>query len=310
MLLETLDILENDILIYSNNRFDLKNNFKIIFKRDKIKRAQNIDYSEVSEFIKEPTPKNLIVYRLLTNNKKLDAFSTKFGYFLKVAGKMELVYFDPIYAIKDLIHLKFDLNQFQFRFKIQQVGFTSSSVINNEADYQEVFSIDLKVDETETQNDSMYAVAIFALDETFVEKLDKEENKLKNLINGEKNIKNKNIDDTDVIFQNIVEDDDENLEKFTKVNFSDVENVEKIRDRNIQRLKDTYNFEWDDKIKKKIDNTRSELKHKSFSKFLANQKIPDPKNKTIRTNDFFKKIKESSSFKNSENRSVVLKLFK
>ena len=74
MLLETLDILENDVLIYSNNRFDLKNNFKIIFKRDKIKRAQNIDYSEVSEFIKEPTPKNLIVYRLLNYTPLLNTF--------------------------------------------------------------------------------------------------------------------------------------------------------------------------------------------------------------------------------------------
>ena len=99
------------------------------------------------------------------------------------------------------------------------------------------------------------------------------------------------------------------MNKFTKINFSDVENVENIRDRNIQRLRDTYDFEWDDRVKRKIDNTRSELRQKNFSFFLAYQKIPDSKNEPIKTNDFFKRIKESSSFEVSENRSVVLKLF-
>src|SRR4030042_2010447 len=169
MLLETLDIRKNDILIYSNNKFDFENNFKIIFKRDKVKRPKKIRYFEVCEYVKDTIPKNLIVYRLLTNVKGLDAYSTKYGYFLKIDEKIELIYFDPIFAFKDLRHLRFDLEPEKFRFKIQQVGLTTSSHIEDEAVYSEAYSFDLRAEEAQNQNDKIFADAIFIFDDNYID---------------------------------------------------------------------------------------------------------------------------------------------
>jgi hypothetical protein len=169
MLLETLDLRTNDILIYSQNVFNFNDSFKIIYKNQKVKRPQRISYFDVCAFIKDPSPKNLIIYRLLTNVNSLDAYSTKYGYFINISGKMELVYFDPVFAIKDLRHLRFDLNPERFRFKIQQVGLTSLTKRETEPGFAEVYSFDLKASEAQTQNDKIYADAIFAFDDNFIE---------------------------------------------------------------------------------------------------------------------------------------------
>jgi hypothetical protein len=185
MLLETLDLRRNDVLIYSQNRFNFNDNFKIIYKNEKVKRVRSISYFDVCNYVKDPSPKNLIVYRLLTNVTHLDAFSTKYGYFINVNGKVDLVYFDPIFAIKDLRHLRFDFDPDKFRFKIQQLGLTSltkkepdvqaqkygdaSSTNYAEASFGEVYSFDLKAFEAQNQNDKIFADAIFAFDEVISE---------------------------------------------------------------------------------------------------------------------------------------------
>lgn len=169
MLLETLDLKTNDVLIYSQNQFNFNDNFKVIYKNEKIKRPHRISYFEVCNYIKDPTPKNLIIYRLLTNVQNLDAYSTKYGYFIKIDDKVELIYFDPIFAIKDLRHLQFDFDPARFRFKIQQVGLTSITRWEKEPNFAEVYSFDLKAVEAQNQNDKIFADAIFALDPYFVD---------------------------------------------------------------------------------------------------------------------------------------------
>lgn len=183
MLLETLDLRRNDVLIYSQNKFNFNDNFKIIYKNEKVKRVRSVNYFDVCSFVKDPAPKNLIVYRLLTNVNHLDAYSTKYGYFININGRAELVYFDPIYAIKDLRHLRFELDPDQFRFKIQQVGLTTLNKKNSEpiqpkfgeqnkapeSSFSEVYSFDLKAFEAQNQNDKIFADAIFAFDEVLSE---------------------------------------------------------------------------------------------------------------------------------------------
>jgi hypothetical protein len=164
MLLETLDLRNDDILVYSQNRFNFNDNFKIIYKNQKNKRPHKISYFEVCNYVKSPSPKNLIIYRLLTNINQLDAFSTKYGYFIKINGKMELIYFDPVFAIKDLRHLRLDFDPSKFRFKIQQIGLTSLTKRENEPSFAEVYSFDLKAVEAQHQNDKIFADAIFAFD--------------------------------------------------------------------------------------------------------------------------------------------------
>ena len=169
MLLETLDLRNNDVLVYSQNLFNFNDSFKIIFKNEKQKRPRRISYFDVCSYVKDPSPKNLIIYRLLTNVDQLDAYSTKYGYFIKINNKAELIYFDPIFAIKDLRHLRFDLDPSRFRFKIQQVGLTSLTKKETEPNFAEVYSFDLKAVEAQSQNDKIFADAIFAFDENFTD---------------------------------------------------------------------------------------------------------------------------------------------
>ena len=168
MLLETVDVRRNDVLIYSGNVFDLNNNFRIVFKKDKIKRPYKISFDEVCDFIVEPTAKNIIVYRLLTNVSSLDVFSTKYGYFIKSQNGLELIYFDPIFAIKDLPNLNINLSDKGFRFKIQQVGYTSLTGRSSSSDFKEMFSWDMRAKEAQNQNDKVFADALFVFDENYV----------------------------------------------------------------------------------------------------------------------------------------------
>ncbi|MBI9073433.1 MAG: hypothetical protein JEY94_17655 [Melioribacteraceae bacterium] len=167
MLLETLDVKTNDILIYSENQFDFENNFTIIYKNEKVKKRKKISYFDVCDFIKDPSPKNLIVYRLLTNVEDLESNSAKYGYFIQIQDRLELVYFDPIFAIRDLKNLRFTLDPEKFRFKIQQVGLTSLTKQSAETCYAETYHFDLHASEAQTQNDKIFADAIFALDDSF-----------------------------------------------------------------------------------------------------------------------------------------------
>jgi len=169
MLLETLDLRTNDVLIYSRNTFNFNSNFKIIYKNERIKRPRSISYFDVCSYIKNSSPKNLIIYRLLTNVNSLAANSTKYGYFIKIGGKDELIYFDPIYAIKDLRHLRFNFDPSGFRFKIQQVGLTSLTKRETEPSFAEVYSFDLKAIEAQNQNDKIFADAIFAFDPDYTD---------------------------------------------------------------------------------------------------------------------------------------------
>ncbi|HPN38060.1 MAG TPA: hypothetical protein PL041_06620 [Melioribacteraceae bacterium] len=187
MLLETVDVKRNDVLIFSNNVFDLNENFRIVFKKDKIKRPYKINFEEVCDFISEPIPKNIIVYRLLTNISSLDVFKTKFGYFIKTQNGMELIYFDPVYAIKDLVNLNINLSDKGFRFKIQQVGFTSLTGKFLNSDYTEIFSWDMRAKEAQNQNDKVFADALFIFDENYI-------NDGKDLSVGERDRINKEID--------------------------------------------------------------------------------------------------------------------
>jgi hypothetical protein len=172
MLLETSDIKKNDILIFSENKFDLENNFKIVDKKSPSKKPKNLSFYEIGQYINLPVPKSLIVYRLLTNHLSFSASITKYGFLLSVDGIVELVYFDPVFAIKDIELIKKNIDYNTFRFKIQQIGLSSLTKKGKYLDYSEIFAFDLNADEAKFQNDRVYAEAIFAFDVSFPSKDD------------------------------------------------------------------------------------------------------------------------------------------
>lgn len=285
MLLETLDLLKNDVIIYSENKFDLQRNFKIIFKRSEIKTPKRIDFFEVCNFINEPVPKNLIVYRLLTNTNDFDAFSTKYGFFIKSDSGLELIYFDPIFALNDLSNFQLKIDPNLFRFKIQQVGFTSMPSRNNEAYYGEVYAFDLRSDEAKNQNDKIFAKAIFALDDSFID------------------------DEEDITFiaqsnfrQNVFEDNSTKKNQFIKPIVNSSRSVIELNDIKLQSLNSLKNIS---------DNSdRVERFNIEKSKFIKKKSFRDLINKTSAGEENQKSILGNAAEEYKNRKEVILKFRK
>ena len=295
MLLETLDVRKNDVLIFSQNKFDFEDNFKIVFKRESNKRPRNITYFEVCEFVKEATPKNIILYRLLTNVESLDAYSTKYGYFINIQGKMELIYFDPIYAIKDLRHLRFNIEPEKFRFKIQQLGISYDTVRDSEPIYKEVFHFDLTASESQHQNDKIFADAIFIFDDSYhIEKpVQKEEMDFESgtAATEEPRKFTMEINEGDVV------EDEATVEKnLSKVNFSARKDSNSERDMKIEMLKVALG------IKAKTENLENFRK----SRTEPEEGIKDYGETSLL--DLFKSTSKTNLLSNREKDNIILKL--
>lgn len=160
MLLETLDVKKNDIIIFSENDYNIDKNFKIIFKDDKENIAHRISFKEVCKNITSYAPKNLIMYRLLTNIQSLQLNSSIFGIFIYLNSNLELFYTDPVYALKELEFFIQQYNPQNLRFIIQQVGLTTGSRIENFSNFSELYHFDLKAEESLATNDKEFVEAI------------------------------------------------------------------------------------------------------------------------------------------------------
>jgi len=165
MILETLDIKKNDIFIYSENKLNLKTNFKLISKDSIDKNPKTISYNEVCKYIEYDVPKNLIIYRLLTNLPSYDLTSFKYGFPLSVNGEKEIIHFDPCFAINDLEAYVKEIDFKFLRFRIQQVGLIYYMRSFGKINYSEVYSFDMEANEAKWQNDRVFAELIFAFDE-------------------------------------------------------------------------------------------------------------------------------------------------
>lgn len=287
MLLETLDLLKNDVVIFSENVFDFEKNFKIIYKRNDIKSPKRIDYFEVCNFIIDPLPKNLIVYRLLANVNSIDAFSSKYGFFINCNKGLELIYFDPVFALNDISFLQMQIDPNLFRFKIQQVGFTSMPSKEDEAFYEEVYSFDLKSDEAKNQNDKVFAKAIFALDDKFID------DEADDVFGG---LRNKSI-------KNISEDKSIKSGLFNKPLVGSAKGVNQLNELKLQKLKEEIQKNDGQNIVStehyEINKSKPSQK-KSFNEFLQKQMTGNKFQKTLLGN--------AEEYKNRE--EVVLRFKK
>ncbi len=306
MLLETLDLRTNDILIYSQNQFNFNENFRIIYKNERIKRPHRITYFDVCNYVKDPTPKNLIIYRLLTNVNNLDAYSTKYGYFIKINGKMELVYFDPIFAIKDLRHLRFDLDPERFRFKIQQAGLTSLTKKEVEPNFAEVYSFDLRAVEAQNQNDKIFADAIFAFDTNFIDEEIKLE--MEDKLESKERTK-RNIPFAEAVLkpfakmENIAEDHTTGKVGFSTVSAPGHEKVNDLREEIIGLLKQALGIQESASVHK-IKQEDSESDSLNIQKQLHDDA---GKGYGVTLLDLFKSTNKSDDLSLREKKLVVLK---
>jgi len=247
MFLETLDVKTNDVVIFSLNKFDFNNNFWLVKKNSGKKIPSSINFIEVCEFVKNTIPKNLVVYRLLTNSKSIDAFSTKFGFFIDINNEMEVIYFDPIFALKDLNHLAIDDDIVNFRFKIQQIGLASFPKSSGEPSYKTVYSSNLRAYESKYQNDKIFADAIFAFDESYNDSVSAIE-EANEYLNSKFEMPSKK---TKVFTQEskIVEEKKKDNIKLNKLNLSETAKVTVSREIKMNMLKKALGIADDDSSK-------------------------------------------------------------
>jgi hypothetical protein len=318
MLLETLDIKKNDIIIYSQNIFDPDNNFKIIFKDDKERISRKIGYEDVCKFVNQFTPKNLIVYRLLTNIPDFKIDPSQYGFILSINDQKELIYFDPVFAVKELERYSRLMNLSDLRFRIQQVGLTTLNRRGNAPNYAEIYSVDLEAMEAKFQNDKVFFDALMvagsakdiAVDDTIKSgvnsKPDVEEksgSKLntvsfaEKIKRSQKEIISEKNESSDKIHHEISEDKDFDSAQIVKMD---------IKEDTISR---------DTGVESKSESSRKKENFDTFGEFLrkklSGEKIRKDIDNEIDFNDIFKSsvsLKEYISSK--EDKKIVLKLDK
>lgn len=307
MLLETLDIKKNDILIYSQNLFDFEDNFKIVYKDDIRKEPRKIKVENVYSFVNEFTPKNLIVYRILTNVKNFDIHPPKYGFFISIQNINELIYFDPIFAIKEIEEYGSAGGFSDLRFRIQQIGLTTLNRTGSIANFAELYSVDLQAKEAKYQNDKIIADAIL----TYIKKGSANISPLPDVKpdglhkNGIK-----------MISRNVSEDKKLNIKKINKINYKGSAGIE-----NISGLPEDFENEDKGNGINLSDNSGDEKKAESeFSRFIrkkkADGKQPQPDKETHdKKNDnvlnIFKSPETVNKFiRERQRKTVILKMNK
>jgi hypothetical protein len=182
MLIETL-VNDNDgVIVYSRNIFNHEENFRMILRKDKTKAPRKLFLYDICGLINNKTAKNLVVYRLLTNQKDFFIQKSEFGCFIRTDEGTELIYPDPVYAVKELEAFTQERYIPGLKFRIQQAGFITSN-IDEEIKFREVFNFDLNSLEAQAQNDTVFVEALLkdSISRRSVTKDEIRKNELKNL---------------------------------------------------------------------------------------------------------------------------------
>jgi len=160
MLLETKNIQENDIIIYSRNSMDESYNFRIVFKNDPHSHHRIISFEHIKKLITEYFQKNLIAYRIMCNFPDIKIGNVNYGCVIMADSEPELIFTDPVFAVKTIEEYIQNNHNIEFRFRIQQVGFTTVDRVEGKANFKEEFVFDLKMDEATNQNDEVFIKAL------------------------------------------------------------------------------------------------------------------------------------------------------
>jgi len=298
MILETLDIKQNDVFIYSENKFDLEKNFYIINKDDKIKKASPIHFNEVCRYIYSSDPKSVIVYRLLTNLASFKTDILKYGIMITINGEPEVVHFDPVFAVKELDEYVKSNDIDDVRFRIQQVGLLSQISNFGKPNYSEVYAFDLEVSEAKWQNDKVFAELIFAFDEVNYDMSaeNKEIHKIK--VQPERTAARfKKITVEDVQNDLVEEDKNFDAQKMRKLTYLPIPGVTKpTTTPKPSAVNEPKLGDRESQIRKQNSRSVKDEEKKSFSSFLQNVKSDSPP--------------QSVSTENIQSRGNVIDLFK
>jgi len=297
MILETLDIKQNDIFIYSENKFDLEKNFRLINKDDLVKKVVMIHFNEVCKYINSADPKSVIVYRLLTNLPSFKTDVIKYGMMITINNESEVIHFDPVFAVKELEEYVKSNDIVNVRFRIQQIGLLSQISNFGKPNYTEVYAFDLEVIEAKWQNDRVFAELIFAFDEIDFD-LTQGQNDVRKIRVEPVRTTNrfKKITVEDVKNDLIEEDVNFDADKMRKLTYLPMPGANKVSHPQKAMAKDFNKNSEIEYGKKGVAAQSNGEGKKTFASFLKNVKSDIPK--------------QGTSVENIKNRGNVIDLFK
>lgn len=292
MILETLDIKQNDVFIYSENKFDFEKNFCLINKDEKIKRVIPIHFNEVCRYINSSDPKSVIIYRLLTNLPSFKTDIIKYGVMITISGEQEVIHFDPIFAIKELEEYVKSNDITDVRFRIQQVGLLSQISRFGKPNYSEIYAFDLEVAEAKWQNDRVFAELIFAFEDVNFETKQSANEVKKIRVEQQRPIARFNKVTIEDVKNDLIEEDRTfDAGKIRKLTYLPMPGAKRF----IPEPKTESNSKFNGSTKNELQKEKSN-KNESFTSFLKHAKT-DPQ------------ISETT-FEGSKSRGNVIDLFK
>lgn len=292
MILETLDIKQNDVFIYSENKFDFEKNFCLINKDEKIKRVIPIHFNEVCRYINSSDPKSVIIYRLLTNLSSFKTDIIKYGVMITISGEQEVIHFDPIFAIKELEEYVKSNDITDVRFRIQQVGLLSQISRFGKPNYNEIYAFDLEVAEAKWQNDRVFAELIFAFEDVNFETKQSANEVKKIRVEPPRPVARFNKVTVEDVKNDLIEEDRSfDAGKIRKLTYLPMPGAKRL----IPEPKTASNSTINSSTKNEIQKEKSN-KNESFTSFLKHAKT-DPQ------------IRENTS-EGSKSRGNVIDLFK
>jgi hypothetical protein len=301
MLLETLDTKKHDIIIFSENDYNVDRNFKIIYKGEGDSVAHRISFKDVCKNITGHSPKNLILYRLLTNIHSLQLKSSLFGVFIYLNGNTELFYTDPVYALKELEFFIQQYNPQDLRFIIQQVGLTTSGKIENFADFYELYHFDLTAEEAMATNDKEFVEAILASQAAISKKEKRSTGSQKKTENRMKIIEADNILKFDK--QPYYKTDEDGNSNITGKKTGD--SLKVVTEEAASEYKDINKIEVSGNLIEKAEEETQGNTKKTNPRFTTNDEI---KFKTNSVLDIFKSSDSLKEYMEKKNRNNILKI--
>jgi hypothetical protein len=175
MLIETLADEKDSVIVYSRNTLNAEENFSVLLKKDPLKVSRKLFLYDICGLINNPVPKNIIVYRLLSNIPDLTVTVSGLGCMIRIGDSYEIIYPDPIYAVKELENLIEGKYIPELRFRIQQVGLTTLYIEGDVHVFKELFQFDMNSQEAEAQNDTVFVEALLQTEDQEVPVTDEED---------------------------------------------------------------------------------------------------------------------------------------
>jgi len=245
--------------------------------------------------------------------------NVNYGCVIMADSEPELIFTDPVFAVQTIEEYIQNNHNIEFRFRIQQVGFTTLNKVEGKANFKEEFVFDLKMDEAINQNDEVFIKAL--IQKPFIlrkRKKSRREIKRDIIFKPENQKSNENIVEEKIPAKEKIEIDAQELsnryERVAEGEMTKEEGFQKVKSSNPVTIRKVEINENDSQSQVELETSKNN-KDDLFSNFLnnlQNESISKVKRKTksYKESDIiqmFKSLQSGDSNQDSvQNSNIIL----